>query len=426
MKNKNNETVRVRRPERHQMGMQMMSLDQMLPENHLARTVCAFVEQLDTSSLYQEIVVTSHQAGRTAISPDVLLSLWLLATLEGIGSARELARRCQRDMPYMWICGDVGVNHRSLSEFRMQSGDFLDKLLTDTVTAMIHSNVVSYDTIAQDGMRVRASAGTSSFRRAPTLKRLKKEAKAFVDRLKDNDDDDENDGSGSSRVKVASHERRVAQIEDALEQIEDLSQRREKRKKGTGKETRVSTTDPDARNMKMANGGYNPAFSVQFASDMKSRIIMGVDVSNAGTDGNELGPMVEQLETRYGRIPRRTVTDSAYATKPSVTKVSQKGVEIIANIPRAGQLRMNGKDPHQRQKGDTKEYVEFRQRMLKPDNIELCKMRPSVAEFANADCRNRGLQQFNVRGLAKAKVVALWHAICFNLRRKLSLGLGLV
>ncbi len=224
--------------------MQMMSLDQMLPENHLARTVCAYVEQLDTSLLYQHIEVTAHQAGRTATNPDVMLSLWLLATLEGIGSARELARRCKRDMAYMWICGEVGVNHRCLSEFRVDSGDFLDKLLTDTVTAMIHSNVVTYDAVAQDGMRVRASAGTSSFRRAPTLQKLKQEVQAFVDQLKG--DDDNSPGSGQG-VKLASHQQRLSRIEEALEQIEDLAERREKRRKGEGKTTRVSTTDPDAR-----------------------------------------------------------------------------------------------------------------------------------------------------------------------------------
>jgi transposase len=418
MKNKQNETVRVKQPERRQICMQMKSLDQMLPENHLARTVCAYVEQLDTSSLYQDIVVTAHQAGRTATNPDVMLSLWLLATLEGIGSARELARRCERDMPYMWICGEVSVNHRCLSEFRVNSGEFLDKLLTDTVTAMIHSNVVAYENVAQDGMRVRASAGNSSFRRAPTLEKLKNEVQSLVDQLK-SDDDSPGGGSG---VKQASQQQRLERIEEALEQMEDLAARREKRKKGDGKKTRVSTTDPEARKMKMANGGYNPAFNVQLTSDMDSRIIMGVTVTNEGTDGSELPPMVEQLETRYGHVPKKTVTDSAYSTKSSVTQTTQRGVIPVSSIPRADQLKKHGKDPYQRQKGDTDEYEAFRQRMIEPENIELCKLRPSVAEFANADYRNRGLQQFNVRGLAKVQVVALWHAICFNFRRQLNLG----
>ena len=418
MKNKQNETVRVKQPERRQICMQMKSLDQMLPENHLARTVCAYVEQLDTSALYQDIVVTAHQAGRTATNPDVMLSLWLLATLEGIGSARELARRCERDMPYMWICGEVSVNHRCLSEFRVNSGEFLDKLLTDTVTAMIHSNVVAYENVAQDGMRVRASAGNSSFRRAPTLEKLKNEVQSLVDQLK-SDDDSPGGGSG---VKQASQQQRLERIEEALEQMEDLAARREKRKKGDGEKTRVSTTDPEARKMKMANGGYNPAFNVQLTSDMDSRIIMGVTVTNEGTDGSELPPMVEQLETRYGHVPKKTVTDSAYSTKSSVTQTTQRGVIPVSSIPRADQLKKHGKDPYQRQKGDTDEYEAFRQRMIEPENIELCKLRPSVAEFANADYRNRGLQQFNVRGLAKVQVVALWHAICFNFRRQLNLG----
>lgn len=421
MKNKNNDEVRVNHPQRHQVCMQLMSLDQMLPQNHLARTVVEYVQKLDTSKLYENIVVTRNTAGRPQTNPDVLLSLWLLATLEGVGSARALDRRCRRDMPYMWICGEVSVNYHSLSDFRVQSGDFLDELLTDTVTAMIHSNVISYETIAQDGMRVRASAGKSSFRRAPTLQQLKQEVKDFVDQLKADDDQDQS--SSGKKVKQASQEQRLARIEEALEQIGDLSERREKREKGKGEQTRLSTTDPDARNMKMANGGYNPAFNVQFASDMGQRIIVGVSVTNEGTDGGELPPMVQQLKQRYQRVPHKTVTDAAYSTKSGVSQASQAGVLPVSSIPRAKQLIEHGKDPHAQQKGDSVEYAAYRERMLEAENIDLCKQRPSVAEFANADCRNRGLQQFNVRGLSKVKAVALWHAICFNLRRQLNLGL---
>lgn len=421
MKNKNNDEVRVNHPQRHQVCMQLMSLDEMLPQNHLARTVVAYVEKLDTSKLYEDIVVTPSTVGRCQTNPDVLLSLWLLATLEGIGFARELERRCRRDIPYMWICGEVSVNYHGLSDFRVSSGEFLDELLTTTVTAMIHSNVISYDTIAQDGMKVRASAGKSSFRRAPTLEKLKQEVKDRVDQLKG--DDDQGPPSSGKKVKQACQEQRLSRIEDALEQMEELSERREKRRKGEGEKTRVSTTDPDARNMKMANGGYNPAFNVQFASDMGQRIIVGVSVTNEGTDGGELPPMVEQLNQRYQRVPHKTVTDAAYSTKCGVTDASRAGVLPISSIPRAKQLIEHGKDPHAQQKGDSEEYAAYRARMMEAENIELCKQRPSVAEFANADCRNRGLQQFNVRGLSKVKVVALWHAICFNFRRQLNLGI---
>jgi len=422
--NNKQKTARVNYPQRYQVSMQTLSLDQMLPEDHVARTLVDYVETLDTSSLYEEINVSSVKAGRTATNPEVLLTLWLLATVEGIGSARELERRCERDMPYQWICGEVSVNRSTLSEFRVQAGPFLNKIMVDTITGLIDCGVVGYDVVAQDGMRVRASAGKSSFRRAPTLEKLRNEVRGFVDKLEQGETKDDGD-SGSSQSQAAkkrSAEAQLQRLNESLKQIEDLSERREKRTKGSGIKTRCSSTDPDARNMKMANGGFNPALNVQFASDSQARMIIGVDVTNEGTDGGELEPMVDQLASDYGRCPEKIVTDAAYATKEGVTAVEKTGCQVVATVPRVEQLAKHGKNAHERQKGDTDEYAAFRQRMTEPENIELCKQRPSVAEFPNAVCRNRGLQQFNVRGLVKTKAVALWHAVAFNFSRMVTLG----
>lgn len=174
--------------------------------------------------------------------------------------------------------------------------------------------------------------------------------------------------------------------------------------------------------MKMANGGYNPAYNVQFASDGDARIIVAVDVTNAGTDGGEMVPMHEKIRADYGKTPDKTLVDSAYATKDGVTNVESAGTEVVSSVPRSEQLEKHGKDPHARQKGDTDEYANFRARMAKDEYKELYKLRPSIAEFPNADCRNRNLQQFRVRGLIKVKAVALWHALAFNFTRMLNLG----
>jgi transposase len=176
IKKSNERSARVTQPERRQIEMRFHSLDQMLYHDHLARVVWRFVETLDLTPLYAEIEVSSTQAGRSATNPKVLLSLWLLATLEGIGSARELGRRCERDIPYMWLCGGIGINYHTLSDFRVGHGEFLEQLLTDGVTCLIDRGLVPLETIAQDGMRVKASAGTSSFRREPTLKKLRDQA----------------------------------------------------------------------------------------------------------------------------------------------------------------------------------------------------------------------------------------------------------
>ena len=417
--------ARVRRPERFQVEMQFYSLDQMLPADHRARTVWRFVASLDLTRLYEKIEVTHGQAGRSAIAPEILVALWLLATLDGIGSARELARRCETDIPYLWIRGTVGVNYHTLSDFRVQHGEFLEETLVDSVTSLVDRGLAPLETIAQDGMRVRASAGSSSFRRKPTLEKLQQEAQAHVDRLKQEGESESQRQEGNARRQAATERaarERQERIDEALKQHEELSKQREKRKKGDGEKTRVSTTDPDARKMKMANGGYDPAYNVQFASDGNSRVIVGVEVTNAGTDGGELPPMREKVCTDYGKKPKKVLVDSAYATKKAVQSVESVGTKVVSTVPRSEQLEKHGKDPHARQKGDSDEYANFRARMAEEEYKDLYKLRPSIAEFPNADCRNRNLRQFRVRGLVKVKAVALWHALAFNFTRMLNLG----
>lgn len=418
-------TARVNRPQRSQIEMRFLCLDQLLPSDHRARVVWAFVRSLNLERLYEGIRVTDREAGRSAIAPEVLVALWLQATLDGIGSARELERRCETDFTYMWICGGVSVNYHTLSDFRVGNGELLEQLLVDTIASLIDRGLVSLETIAQDGMRVRASAGSSSFRRKPSLQELQKQAQAHVDRLKEEAESEAARQEGDSRRRAATERaarERKERIEEALRQHEKLSEQREKRTKGDGEKTRVSTTDPDARKMKMANGGYDPAYNVQFASDGDARVIVHVDVTNAGTDGDELPPALEKIRTVYGRNPKRALVDGGFVTKESVTAVELAGTEVVAAIPRSEQLEKHGKDPHARQKGDTDEYAAFRARMAQSEYQELYRLRPSIAEFPNADCRNRNLRQFRVRGLVKAKAVALWHALAFNFTRMLNLG----
>jgi transposase len=375
--------------------------------------------------LYEKIEVTGNTAGRSAIAPEVLLSLWLLATLDGISSARELARRCTTDMPYLWMLGTVSVNHHTLSDFRVGHGEFLDRVLVDTVAALIDRDLVPLETLGQDGMKVRASAGSSSFRRKPTLEELQKEAQELVDRLKRESENEADRQEGDARRKAATERaarERKKRIDDALKQYDTLRDQREKRKKGDGEKTRMSTTDPDARKMKMANGGFNPAYNVQFATDADARVIVAVDVTNDGTDGGLMPPMLEKIAGDYGKKPKTMLVDSAYATKESVKTVESAGTEVVSTVPRSEQLEKHGKDPHARQKGDSDEYAKFRELMAKEESKDLYKKRPSVAEFPNADCRNRNLKQFRVRGLVKVKAVALWHALAFNFMRMINLG----
>ena len=223
-------TARVKRPERRQMMWQEMSLEQLVAGDHPVRAVWAYVDSLDLSPLYQKIKAVEGGVGRNAVDPRILFALWMFATIEGISSARQIARLCKRDAPYMWICGGVGVNYHLLSDFRVDHTDFLDDLLVDTIATLMNQELVTLNEVAQDGMRVRANAGKSSFRRQPTLEKHREAARTQVERLRDESDDDSNDHGESSKRTEAAQQRaardRQARVEQALEELKGIQQRK--------------------------------------------------------------------------------------------------------------------------------------------------------------------------------------------------------
>lgn len=417
--------VRVKRPERFQIQWRDASLDQLIPKDHRVRAVWSYVDSLDLKPLYEKIQAVEGGVGRDAVDPKILLALWMYAIIEGISSARHLARLTTRDLPYMWICGDVGVNHHLLSDFRTGDGEFLDQLLTDTIATLMHQSIVTLETVAQDGMRVRANAGTSSFRRKKTLEKCRQEAGEQVRKLRE-ESQDEGDNSASNARRKAAAERaaneRLERVEAALKNLAELQQQKEKRKKGSGNSARCSTTDPEARNMKMPDGGFRPAYNVQFATDGKTRMIVSVDITNNGSDGGQMAPIHENVSQRYGKVPDNYTVDGGFTTNKDVTKVESSGSHVAAPIPHEERITKEGGDPHARRPGDSDEMFAFRQRMKTEDSKAILKQRPSIAEFPNAECRNRGLQQYRVRGLKKVRTVTLLYAITFNFMRMLNLG----
>ncbi len=402
-----------------------MALDQLLPAEHRARTVWRYVDSLDLSALYSKIQAVEGKPGRDAVDPKILMALWMFATIEAISSARQVARLCERDLAYMWICGNVGVNHHLLSDFRTAHGEFLDQLLTDTIATLLHQGLITLDVVAQDGMRVRANAGKSSFRRKKTLKTYREEVRRQVQKLREEAENESETSSSDTRRKAArmrAATEREQRVEKALKDLEDLRKQKEKRKKGDGDKARCSTTDAEARNMKMGDGGFRPAYNVQFASTAASQMILSVDVVNSGSDRGQMAPMHKNVSERYAQVPRKYLVDGGFVTTNDITEVEQRGSQVLAPIRDEDKIRERGNDPYARARDDTDETYAFRQRMATEEAKELYKQRPSIAELPNAECRNRGLTQFRVRGQKKVRTVALWYAITINFMRMLNLG----
>jgi transposase len=417
--------VRVKRPQRGQVQWHAAALDQLIPRDHRVRAVWAYVDSLDVKPLYRKIEAVEGGVGRDAVDPKILLALWMFATIEGVSSARHLARLCERDLAYLWICGEVGVNYHLLSDFRTGHGQFLDQLLTDTIATLLHQQIVTLETVAQDGMRVRAHAGSGSFRRQKTLEDYRRQAAEQVARLREeHDDDSENDASNARRRAAGKRaaDEREQRVEEALKNLAQLQEQKEQRKKGTGAGARCSTTDPEARQMKMGDGGFRPAYNVQFATDGNARMILAVDVTNNGSDGGQMAPMHKQVCQRYATVPAKYTVDGGFTTIEDITAVERSGSQVFAPINYEDRIRKRGGDPHDRRAHDTDEMFAFRQRMKTDEAKATLRRRPSIAEFPNAECRNRGLGQFRVRGLEKVRTVSLWYAITFNFMRMLHLS----
>lgn len=195
---------RLQRPNREQITLRPSDLESLLPADHRARLVWAFAEGLDLAAFRARVKAVEGHSGRAPIDPAILVTLWLYATLEGVGSARTLDRLCGEHDAYRWICGGVGVNYHTLADFRVEAGHLLDELLVQSVAALLSTGAMTLTSVAHDGVRVRAAAGAASFHRRATIERTLAAAEAQVAALKAELDEDP---SATSRRVAAARER---------------------------------------------------------------------------------------------------------------------------------------------------------------------------------------------------------------------------
>jgi len=398
------------------------TIDELIPSDHKARLVWALVEHLDLTPLYQEIKSVEGHAGRPATDPRILVTLWLYATDEHLASAHELARRCRDCDPYKWICGGVCVNYHTLADFRVEHPEWLREQVVTRIAAMRSEGLASLNTVGQDGMRVRANAGNDSFKTAEKLAHLLEDAEQQWDQLQEEFERTEQLSSRQSAARQRAVRERIKRIKQAQEEVKQVAEQREKRKKGDGATARASTTDPEARRMKMGDGGYRPAYNVELATDLDSLVIVGANVVNAGTDSGQMELMVQQIESEQEALPKDAeyYVDGGFATKDDIQSVGQRGVTVYAPVKVGARQKREGTSSPARRRGDQEQVIGWRARMATPEAHEKYKQR-SKTEFPNATCRNRGLHQFLVRGLEKVKTTVMWYVLTHNLFRMVAL-----
>jgi transposase len=408
---------RVLEAERKQLALRPIDLDGTLPDDHRARLLWQAVEGLDLERFYATIKAVEGGQGRPAIDPKILLTLWLYALSCGVGSARAVARLCGSDDAYRWICGGVSVNHHTLSDFRVEHGEAVEGLITEVLAVLLSKGLVKLERIAHDGMRVRASAGAASFRRRGALERCYDEAASHVKALREELLDDP--GAAAERERRArerSAAQREARIKAALAElpkVEALKKRQRDKKDKPVREARVSTTDPDARVMKMGDGGYRPAFNLQFATDVGSGVIVGMSVTNNGSDMGLLDAMLDEVAGRTGRLPKEYLVDGGFAKRESIEHAAARGVTVYTPLMKRGAATIP-----KRSAAEPRAIREWRARMSSDEGKRIYALRAAAAERPNADLRcYRGLASFNVRGLMKVRAATAWSVLTFNVLR---------
>jgi transposase len=419
--------ARFIRPDRVQTRFDYIDLECLLPADHRVRVVVGFVETLDLSRLYDAIRSREGEPGRPPADPAVLLALWLYATTEGVGSARQLERLCERDLAYRWIAGGVPLNYHGLADFRVAHGDVLDRLLTDSVTALIAEGIVSLSEIAVDGTRIKANAGRSSFKAADKLARIEAAVEHRLSSLKS---EIENDPEASSRRRQAARERAAHEVKERTERakaaLERMSKEREQRQKKHPSEKdkkktedKASLTDPDARYMVFADKAVRPGFNAQLAVAPKQGIIVSIAMTNRRNDSGLAVPMVDDIVRRYGSAPKDLLVDTHYATVADIAALGSREkdpVRVFAPLPQEKETitpRAIANRRCQRER-EPQCVKEWRSRMETGAGQDTYRRR-KLMERINGHTKNCGFGILPVRGLIKAKAVALLHALANNL-----------
>jgi transposase len=426
---------RLWEPEREAIELRAMCLDSLIGADHPARLIWAYVLRVDLRELENRIKAREGVPGHPAITPRLLLGLWLYATSEGVVSARLLARLCERDDVYRWFCGGVGVNHRTLGEFRVDHGELLNRLLAQSVTALAAEGLIDLDMLSQDGVRVRASAGASSFRRRARLEERIAAVKALLAELAKEVDGDPSANEDRLRKRRAQRAaERLSRLEAAVAKVAQIEAQQPKSKSQAAREPatpppsgedgdppqpkdgkprkaiRASTTDPDARVIKMADGGFRPAYNMQIASVAGEQIAVAVEVSSSSSDRGLARPMIEKVEAAYGALPSQHLVDGGYSKNDDIEWAH--GVDVAMHCPPI--INKHNTDPFAPREDDGPGISAWRQRMDSESGKATYRLR-SIHECINARFRQWGLVQLTLRGRAKALVVLTWYALANNI-----------
>jgi transposase len=465
--------------DRRQTFFRTVDVETLIDEDHAARAIWSIVEKLDLSAFSEQTRALEGHAGRSAIHPRLLASLWIYAYSQGVGSAREISRLCGYHPAYQWLTGAEALSGHTLSDFRVQHQTALEKLFVEVVGVLSAEGFVKLKRVMQDGTKVRASAAADSFRRRQTLEEHLAQARVQCAELAQVSEKED------SLVQMQARKRGAQERAERLEAAVQLIQQWEA-ESTPGKPLRVSSSDPEARNMKQPDGGFAPSYNVQTTTAAAGKAIVSLAVTQAGNDFEQLTPALDRLQRTLETKPEQAVVDGGYVSQGNIVDTATAGVELIGPAiqsedkaaqcygrtgvkpefyadrfrwdadqncmycPEGMRLSYQGKNkselvvihkyqarwqdcaacarkadccPKNEKTGRSvqrseyhQEIQDFQQRMESPETQQIYRQRSEVAETPHLWMKAKfGLRQFHVRGLLKVGMEALWAALTYNI-----------
>jgi transposase len=330
----------IRYVNRKQMSWRAVDVEHLIGEDHPARAIGALVGRLDLRAFYGAIESSVEEGGRPAFDPQLLISLWVYAYSQGIASAREVARRCEYDPAFQWLTGLAEVNDHTLADFRVEKQQELDELFTQVLAALSKEGLITLEQEMQDGTKIKAQASRRSYLPEETIREHLERARRRVAEM----GDPRNDESSPKAKKARARARREQQerLEGALEELEKWQAR--KSGENAKRETRVSTSDPQARVMKHPDKGFVLSDNAQISTDAAHGLMVGLAVTQEANDSAQLLPAVDRVEQRLEKKPQQMVADSGYTTRENIEKLAGREVDFLGtmrqeDVPRGANLK---------------------------------------------------------------------------------------
>jgi transposase len=327
----------IRFVNRQQMSWRAVDVEKLISEDHPARAIWTLVGRLDLSAFYRAIESSVEEGGRPAFDPQLLISLWVYAYSQGIGSAREVAKRCEYDPAFQWLTGLTEVNYHTLADFRVEKQQELDELFTQVLAALCKEGLITLEQVMQDGTKIKALASSRSYRHEKTIREHLEQARQQVAAM----GDPRNDESSPKAKQAQARARREQQerLESALEELQKLQARKDGRK--AKREAGVSTTDPQARVMKQSDEGFALSYNAQISADAAHGLIVGVAVTQAANDTGQLLPAVDRVEQRLNKSPQQMVADRGYTTRENIEEMARREIDFLGAmryVPRGANM----------------------------------------------------------------------------------------